>query len=282
MSHNPARKFRSRIGLCLALAGLPLASCTTAMEAAPTSTAPMAAPTVYIASDSTVADYKPDRYPQSGWGSFIGCALDGVSVDNRAVGGRSTRSFVNEDRWNSIRTSLKPGDTVLIQFAHNDANKEKAERYVAPDTAYRQYLVSFIADARAAGATPILVTPVTRHNFKDGHAVADFAAYSAVMRDLAGQYDVPLVDLESASRQYIDAMGEDASNSLYLHYKPGEYPAFPDGIDDDTHFSELGARRMANLVADGLAQTDTALGSHVSADRSDLTRATAVGSKACH
>lgn len=254
-----------------------LASCATTGQQtnAPT------VPTVFVASDSTASDYAPGRYPQSGWGSFLGCVLDGAKVDNRAIGGRSTRTFIEEDRWNGLRTSLKPGDTVLIQFGHNDAYKAKPERFAAPGTAYRQNLVSFIADVTAAGATPVLVTPVARRSFEDGKARADFAEYSAVMRQLAAEKRVALVDLETSSRQMLDQIGSEAAKAYFLHYAKGDYPAFPDGIDDDTHFSEIGARRVADLVASGLAQAGIPLSKHVSADRSDLTRSIPLGSRQC-
>ncbi|WP_033072989.1 rhamnogalacturonan acetylesterase [Sphingopyxis sp. MWB1] len=240
-----------------------------------------ATPTLFIASDSTASDYAANRYPQSGWGTFIGCALTGVKVDNRAIGGRSTRTFIDEGRWNALRQSLKAGDTVLIQFGHNDASKSKPERFAAPETSYRQNLVSFIADVRAAGATPILLTPVARRSFEGEKAKADFPEYSAIVRELAASLNVELIDLESRSRQLLDQLGREASRAYYLHYPAGTYPAFPKGIEDDTHFSEVGARHIANLVAEGLAQSAAPVARHVSADRRDLMIDTPLGSSQC-
>ena len=236
-------------------------------------------PKLFIASDSTAQHYNQERYPQAGWGSFLGCVLTGAEVDNRAIGGRSTRTFVNEGRWNRLLADLRPGDGVLIQFGHNDASENKPERFADAETTYRQFLVSFIADVRAAGATPVLLTPVARRSFENGQAKADFPTYSAVVRQLAEMRGVPLVDLESSSRALLDQIGYDAAEPLYLHYAPGEAPPWPEGVSDDTHFSELGARRMANLVAEGLRATP--LAPYVSADRADLTRETPLGSSAC-
>ena len=236
-------------------------------------------PTLFIASDSTAQHYNADRYPQSGWGSFLGCVLTGARVDNRAIGGRSTRTFVSEGRWNRLLADLRPGDGVLIQFGHNDASDNKPERFADAETTYRQFLVSFIADVRAAGATPVLLTPVARRSFENGQAKADFPAYSAVVRQLAEMRGVPLVDLERSSRTMLDQVGYDAAASLYLHYAPGEAAPWPEGVSDDTHFSELGARRIAGLVADGLQATP--LAPYEAAERADLTRATPLGSSAC-
>ncbi|WP_375289894.1 rhamnogalacturonan acetylesterase [Qipengyuania sp.] len=265
----------------LGFGSITLSACSTLNETADTAPAPPT-PTVFIASDSTASDYAASRYPQSGWGTFIGCVLEGVRVDNRAIGGRSTRTFIEEGRWNALRTSLKPGDTVLIQFGHNDAYKAKPERFAAPETAYRQNLVSFIADVRAAGATPVLITPVARRSFEDGEAKADFPEYSTVVRELAESRDVALIDLETRSRRMLDGLGPEGSKAYYLHYQKGAYPAFPDGIDDDTHFSEIGARHVANLVADGLAETSTSLAANVSPDRKDLNIAAPLGDSRCH
>ena len=237
------------------------------------------APTLFIASDSTAQHYNEARYPQAGWGSFLGCVLTGAQVDNRAIGGRSTRTFVSEGRWNRLLADLRPGDAVLIQFGHNDASAEKPERFADAATTYRQNLVGFIADVRAAGATPVLLTPVARRSFENGQAKADYPTYSAVVRQLAEARGVPLVDLESTSRALLDQVGHDASAPLYLHYAPGEAAPWPDGVSDNTHFSELGARRMAGLVADGLLATP--LAPYVSTERADLTRGTPLGSNAC-
>ncbi len=239
--------------------------------------------TIFIASDSTASNYSVDRYPQSGWGSFLPCALHaGISVENRAIGGRSTRTFVEEGRWNALRSDLRAGDIVLIQFGHNDASQNKPERFAAPDTSYRQNLISFIADARAVGAMPVLLTPVTRRSFDAGKAKADFPAYSAIVRDVAAQFGVPLIDLESLSRQWLDEVGVDGSRPYFLHYAAGEAAAFPEGIADDTHFSELGARRIANLVAGGLAASGAPYADLVKEDRSDLSIAQPRGDRQCH
>ncbi len=274
----------ARIGQVAAIVALAeLAGCAGSgtMDKSASVSAASAPPTIFIASDSTASNYNQQRYPQAGWGTFLPCALEGAKVDNRAIGGRSTRTFIGEGRWNKLLADLKAGDAVLIQFGHNDASADKPERFAAPDTTYRQNLVSFIADVKAAGATPILLTPVARRSFENGKAKADYPTYSAIVRELAQQRQVPLIDLETQSRALLDQVGEADSAALYLHYKPGEQAAFPNGIADNTHFSELGARRMANLVADGLKASGTPLANLVTADRSDLTRETPVGSSAC-
>lgn len=240
--------------------------------------------TILIASDSTAAEYKADRYPQTGWGMMLPCGLSpDVRVRNHAMGGRSTRTFLSEGRWERLLSEVLPGDTVLIQFGHNDAHRPKPERWAPAQTDYRANLLRFIWDVRTAGGTPVLVTPVARRSFgPDGRAKADYADYSAVMRELAASTHTPLVDLESLSRKWVDRAGPERSKAYYLHYRPEDGAiGFPKGIDDDTHFSELGARHVADLVAGGLKSLGLPISAKVLADRPALTRTTPLGKTIC-
>lgn len=240
--------------------------------------------TILIASDSTASTYKGDRYPQTGWGQMLSCGLSpDIRVSNHAIGGRSTRTFRSEGRWERLLGEITPGDTVLIQFGHNDATRAKPERWAPAATDYRDNLLRFIWDVRTAGGTPVLVTPVARRSFgADGKAKADFADYSAVMRDLSAGTHTPLIDLESLSRAWVDRAGEAASKAYYLHYTPQDHaPGFPKGIADNTHFSELGARNVANLVAGGLKALNLSISAKVLADRPALARTTALGKTSC-
>lgn len=245
---------------------------------------PAGAATIHIAGDSTAANYSAERYPQSGWGQFLGCALDEeVKVRNHAVGGRSTRTFIGERRLERIAEEIEPGDTLLMQFGHNDANTVKIERYADPLGAYRSNLARMIAVARSAGAQPVLITPVTRRNWKDGRVQADFAPWSNAVRALAEELGVPLIDLERESGAWVQRIGEERSKQYFLHYSKAEgIAAFPDGIADDTHFSELGARGIAEIVARNLKALDIPVSRHILGERPDLRRQTPLGRTACH
>jgi len=241
------------------------------------------APRILIAGDSTVQTYDATHYPQAGWGQFLACGMtqDAVII-NRAIGGRSTKSFINEGRWDALMGELHRGDTVLIQFAHNDATKAKPERYADP-ALFRDNLLRFIWETRGAGAHPVLITPVARRSFDEtGHARADFAEYSAVMRELAANTATPLIDLEGASRNLLDHVGPERARAYYMNLAAGAYPAFPQGLADDTHFNELGARKMANLVAEQLAGLNLPAASQVLPNRPDLERQTPLGRNTCH
>jgi len=130
---------------------------------------------------------------------------------------------------------------------------------------------------------PVLVTPVTRRNFgPEGRAVADFAAWSGAMRDLAIKTGTPLIDLEARSRAWLDRAGPKGSKALYLHYSAQDnVAAFPKGISDNTHFSELGARRVADLVAEGLKSLALPISEKIEAPRPAVTRTTPLGRTDC-
>jgi lysophospholipase L1-like esterase len=214
-----------------------------------------APPRILIASDSTAAHYGADRYPQMGWGMVLKCSLDpGVEVVNLARGGRSTKTFIEEGLWGKLVAQLKPGDTVLIQFGHNDADTKKIERYAAPDGAYRTNLTQFVKDVRQAGGRPVLVTPVARWMWENGAPKDAHGPYAATVRSVAQEQKVSLVDLDADMMAALAARGPSASRRLYLFYQPYDQMArFPAGISDDTHINEQGARLAAALVATRLA-----------------------------
>jgi lysophospholipase L1-like esterase len=208
--------------------------------------------TVWLAGDSTMAQKQPDKRPETGWGEALQPCFDStaVRVANRAMNGRSTRSFVAEGRWKAIVDSLKPGDYVFIQFGHND-EKTGTANYSSPDD-YRRNLVHFVEDVRARGGQPVLFTPVVRHRFEGAHLIDTHGAYPDAARAAATEAQVPLVDMTRASAAFVEPMGPDSSRSLWLHLEPGANPNYPAGVHDDTHFNPLGAQRMAGLAIHAL------------------------------
>ncbi|MEO8113706.1 MAG: GDSL-type esterase/lipase family protein, partial [Phenylobacterium sp.] len=166
-------------------------------------------------------------------------------------------------------------------FGHNDANREKPERY-APVVDYKAYLRRYIEVARRAGGRAVLLTPVTRRNFVEGRIAPSFAEYSQGVREVAAETGTPLIDLDALSARVVERAGVEGSKAYFLHYPVGAgLPGFPGGIDDDTHFSELGARRMADVVAGGLARLSLPVSSHVLAERAALTATSSVGNASC-
>ncbi|HET9053533.1 MAG TPA: rhamnogalacturonan acetylesterase, partial [Cyclobacteriaceae bacterium] len=195
--------------------------------------------TVYLIGDSTMANKTVAAYPETGWGMpFVHFFDSTVAVENHAKNGRSTRTFISENRWQPIEEKLKTGDYVFIQFGHNDESKEKADRYTSPED-YKKNLVRFITETRAKNANPVLLTPVTRRRFKEGVIQETHPEYSKLVLEVAKEQNVPVIDLDKKSRELLQQYGEETSRLLFLQLEPGEHPNYPDGRDDNTHFSEL-------------------------------------------
>ena len=161
-------------------------------------------PRIFIAGDSTAQDYKAEKYPQSGWGTMLRCAVRGVTVENRAIGGRSTNSFIREGRLDAIARDLRKGDTLLIQFGHNDASIDKPERYTTVPQ-YQANLHRFLDVARVAGAKAVILTPVARRDFRDGVEQPSFPAYADAARAVASETHTPLIDLGRTSQAWVQA-----------------------------------------------------------------------------
>jgi len=204
--------------------------------------------TVYLAGDSTMSDKEVKAYPETGWGMPFHAFFDTtVTVKNIAKNGRSTKSFIAEGLWSSISNNLNNGDYVLIQFGHNDEVPTKTN--YTPPADFKANLVKFITETRAKMGNPVLITPVARRKFgADGMVQGTHDVYSAIVRTVAQEQNVPLIDLDKESQALVQKLGTDDSKMLYNYLAPGENPNYPDGKQDDTHFSELGARKMAEIV----------------------------------
>jgi lysophospholipase L1-like esterase len=202
-------------------------------------------------------------YPEAGWGMPFAYFFDSsVIVDNRAQNGRSTRTFIEENRWKPVVDSLKEGDYVLIQFGHNDEVPTKKSFTTEKDFATN--LERFVNETRAKKANPVLITPVARRKFiADGKIEDTHATYSAIVTKVAEEQKVPLIDLNTKSRKFFEQYGPETSKLFFNHLKPGEHPNYPEGKEDDTHFNELGARAMAQIVLSELKALNLKLANRV-------------------
>ncbi|WP_285229636.1 rhamnogalacturonan lyase family protein [Paenibacillus albidus] len=223
-------------------------------------------PTVYLAGDSTVQTYDPYWQPQAGWGQMLSKFFDlgKVTINNKSIGGRSSKSFIVEGRLDEILRMIRPGDYFLVQFGHNDATISVPERYASPAD-YKIYLKSYVDGARQRGATPILVTPMGRrdYNAEQGKFNVSFPEYVQAMKEVAAELNVEVVDLSTLSVAYYDSIGFEATRSVFLHLDAGIYGAFPNGSADNTHFQEYGAIQMARLLAGGIKQLNNPLSAMV-------------------
>ena len=212
--------------------------------------------TAFLAGDSTCAIKQPDKRPETGWGEMLGKYFrDGtVRIDNRALNGRSTKSFIAEGHWQKIIEDLKKGDYVFIQFGHNDESKSKGDRYTPPED-FRRNLIRFVTELRNKGGNPVLLTPVMRRSFKDGKFYDTHGEYPDLVRAVAAEQKVPLIDMHRMSESLLVKLGPDDSRRLFLQLKPGENMNYPKGVEDNTHFNPAGADEMAGLVVQGIRES---------------------------
>ncbi|MGE0079282.1 MAG: rhamnogalacturonan acetylesterase [Bacteroidales bacterium] len=210
--------------------------------------------TIFLVGDSTMADKPIEDNPERGWGQMFPQFFNkDIKIENHAKNGRSTKSFIEEGRWDSVMMKVKKGDYVFIEFGHNDAKVEDPKRYAEAHTTYKDNLIRFIDDCKKRGATPILLTPIVRRKFDDnGQLTETHGDYPSVVREVAKLKRIKMIDMNEKSRKLVSEYGVEKSKLLYLHIEPGVYKSLPDGKNDDTHFSELGATKMAELVIEGL------------------------------
>ncbi|KAA5827992.1 rhamnogalacturonan acetylesterase [Algibacter amylolyticus] len=211
--------------------------------------------TIYLIGDSTMSNKKqPETNPEHGWGQVLPQFFTSqVKIDNRAVNGRSSRSFITENRWDSILKTLKKGDYVFIQFGHNDQKVNDPKRYTNPHTTYRHNLIKFVLDTREKGATPVLFSSIVRRFFNEhGTLVDTHGQYPLETRLVAQAYHVPFIDLQYFTEQLEESFGVEGSKKLHLHFEPGENSFYKNGKHDNTHLSKLGANKVAKLAVNAL------------------------------
>ncbi|MBS4207833.1 rhamnogalacturonan acetylesterase [Bacillus sp. FJAT-50079] len=208
---------------------------------------------IFIAGDSTAATYVADRAPMAGWGQmFQAFFYENVSVHNYAKNGASTNTFIAEGRLQTILEFIQAGDYLFIQFGHNDQKPRGTEAA----TTYKQNLATYINEARAKGAIPILLTSVNRRKFDElGRLVHTLGDYPQATREIACEMDVPCIDLLEKTKRLYESLGAEGSRSLFTMFERGEHPNYPEGIEDNTHFCETGALQVAALVIEGIKES---------------------------
>lgn len=234
--------------------------------------------TIFVIGDSTAANKDISNGKQErGWAMALPCFFDdNIRVDNHAVNGRSSKSFIDEGRWDKVLEKMKPGDYVIIQFGHND-EKPKADRHTEPGSTFDYNLAKFVRETREHGGIPVLMNCVVRRNFfvsapendddeklrtttfKDGVKMVEgdslidtHGLYRVAPRDVAQRMNVHFVDANQITHDLEQGLGTEASKRLHMWFLPGEEPSVPDGRQDNTHYNVYGAHVVARLLADAL------------------------------
>lgn len=256
--------------------------------------------TIFMIGDSTMADKDlTGGNPERGWGQMLpGFLSEEVRVDNHAVNGRSTRSFIDEGRWDKVLSLIKKGDYVFIQFGHNDEKTDPKRHTDAGGGSFDANLKRFVNEARAKGGIPVLFNSIVRRNFgtADGSAIAaaisqddirrgvnpdakhearaehpqegdrlidTHGAYLDSPRNVARELDVPFVDMNRITHDLVEGLGPVESKKLFMWVPANTVPAMPKGREDNTHLNIYGARVVAGLTVDAIARAVPALASYV-------------------
>ena len=220
-------------------------------------------PVLYIIGDSTVknGDGRTSNQLQ-GWGSFMTAFFDTtkISLQNHAIGGRSSRTFLTEGRWDKIMADLQPGDFVIMQFGHNDSGPlddsarargtikgtgddstkiynpiRKTEEWVH---SYGWYLRKFVNDAKAKGATAIICSPIPRNDWKEGKVQRSNDGYTKWAKETAESTNAYYIDLNNKLGDAYEKLGRDSTSKFF----PQEH----------THTNGAGAAFNAGVVVNGM------------------------------
>lgn len=237
--------------------------------------------TIFMVGDSTMADKSlKGNNPERGWGMMLqGFFTENVTVDNYAVNGRSTKSFINEGRWDAVLKKIRKGDYVFIEFGHND-EKTNETLYTEPGTTFDENLRRFVRETREKGGIPVLFNSIVRRNFppngktfanateardflsasgghyaQEGDVLVDtHGAYLESPKKVAAEMNVPFIDLNRLTREMVARYGREGSKKIWQHIPAGVYEACPNGRTDNTHLCVYGARIVAGIAIDAVAK----------------------------
>lgn len=243
--------------------------------------------TVFMIGDSTMANKPLDKENQErGWGQMLPMFFEGaIKVDNHAVNGRSSKSFIDEGRWEKVREKIRPGDYVIIQFGHNDEKAKSADRYTVPGGTFDANLKKFVNETREKGGTPILMNSIVRRNFPangiaaaqtddrqktwkkglenypaEGDTLVDtHGDYRIAPRNVAEEMGVAFIDMNTLTHELVQGLGRENSRMLYMWMPVGVYEFAPEGRIDNTHLNVLGGIIVSRLAVNAIAEKVPAL-----------------------
>lgn len=243
--------------------------------------------TVFMIGDSTMANKPLDKENQErGWGQMLPIYLEGaIKVDNHAVNGRSSKSFIDEGRWEKVHEQIRPGDYVIIQFGHNDEKAKSPDRYTVPGSTFDANLKKFVNETREKGGTPILMNSIVRRNFPangiaaaqtddrqktwkkglenypaEGDTLVDtHGDYRIAPKNVAEEMGVVFVDMNTLTHELVQGLGKDSSKDLFMWMPVGKYEFAPNGRIDNTHLNVYGGIVVSRLAVNALAEKVPAL-----------------------
>ena len=237
--------------------------------------------TIFVIGDSTAANKDTTGGKvERGWAMMLQHCFNPqyIRVDNHAVNGRSSKSFIDEGRWDKVLSLIKPGDYVIIQFGHND-EKPQPSRHTDPGSTFDYNLAKYVRETREKGGIPVLMNCVVRRNFAvktvrndddeklrnttfadgakiiEGDSLIDtHGLYRVAPRDVAQRMNCYFIDANQITHDLEQGLGVEGSKKLHMWFLPGEESSEPKGKQDNTHYNIYGATVVANLLADALCE----------------------------
>lgn len=221
-------------------------------------------PTVFLCGNSTVVDQQAEPY--ASWGQMIPRFFsDKVSVANYAESGLSANTFIGGNRLEKIKTQMKKGDYLFVEFGHNDQKQKGPGKGAYYSFAY--YIKMYIDEARDKGATPVIVTPTRRRRFdKNGKIMDTHGDFPKALREIAARENVPVIDLQDMTKTMVEAYGEEESKHIYMYCPANTYPNQTREIKDNSHFGVFGAYEIAKCVAEGVKEAKLPIASGLRLD----------------
>lgn len=203
---------------------------------------------VLLLGDSTAAKKVENVRPETGWGEeFVNFLNPHWTLNNRAINGRSTRQIIEDGTFLDALQQTCPNDYCIIQFGHNE-NKPDKVRFSTP-LQYGENLTMMINALRQRMVKPVILSSIVRRKFENGKIVNTHETYPDVARSVAEKMGVPFVDMTTITKHFFEEAGEEKSKEYFLILDKGVNSNYPEGVTDNTHLSNKGARIVAHLAS---------------------------------
>ncbi len=215
---------------------------------------------IYMIGDSTMQFNNINAYPQTGWGQVVNLfTKPDVLVIDKAVNGRSTKSFIEEGRFDEVLEQIEEGDFLICQFGHNDEKISDPARYTDPNTTYQENLLYFYQEITKKKAGFVLATSISRRIFENGKCLDTHLGYPQAMLEFANKYNITCIDLNTLTKDFYDLIGEEKTKKYHMIFAPNMFPNYMNGKEDNSHLRYEGAVMVAELFVKNLAKTNSPL-----------------------
>lgn len=215
---------------------------------------------IFMIGDSTMKYNNIFTYPQVGWGQVLHLfTKNHCLIEDHAENGRSTKSFIEEGRFDMILNRMQKGDYVICQFGHNDEKIQDPSRYTIPFGTYQQNLQYFAAETEKKGGHIVFATSITRHKFENEKCINSHLDYPKAMLDFASKHGYTCIDLNQLTMELYTKLGEEKSKKYHMIFSAGMYDAHPEAKEDHSHLRYEGGLMVAELFVRALSKTSDPL-----------------------